>query len=66
MTADVMMYSTAVCPYCVRAETFLRARGVAEIAKPLTTPSVATISGIIWDYPEISRVFSTSNLLTFS
>ena len=33
MTADVMMYSTAVCPYCVRAETFLRARGVAEIAK---------------------------------
>ena len=33
MTADVMMYSTAICPYCVRAETFLRARGVAEIAK---------------------------------
>jgi glutaredoxin 3 len=33
MTADVMMYSTAVCPYCVRAETFLRARGVAAIAK---------------------------------
>jgi glutaredoxin 3 len=33
MTAEVMMYSTAVCPYCVRAESFLRARGVAEIAK---------------------------------
>ncbi|MEO5766642.1 MAG: glutaredoxin 3 [Casimicrobiaceae bacterium] len=33
MTAEVMMYSTAVCPYCVRAETFLRAKGVAEIAK---------------------------------
>ena len=33
MTADVMMYSTAVCPYCIRAESFLRARGVAEIAK---------------------------------
>ena len=33
MTTEVMMYSTAVCPYCVRAETFLRARGVAEIAK---------------------------------
>ena len=30
---DVMMYSTAVCPYCVRAEQLLRARGVAEIAK---------------------------------
>jgi glutaredoxin 3 len=33
MTAAVMMYSTAVCPYCVRAETFLRARGVADSAK---------------------------------
>jgi glutaredoxin 3 len=33
MTAPVMMYSTAICPYCVRAETFLRAKGVAEIAK---------------------------------
>jgi len=27
------MYSTAVCPYCVRAENLLRARGVAEIEK---------------------------------
>jgi glutaredoxin 3 len=33
MTADVMMYSTAVCPYCVRAESFLKAKGVADIAK---------------------------------
>ena len=29
----VLMYSTAVCPYCVRAEQLLRARGVAEIDK---------------------------------
>jgi glutaredoxin 3 len=29
----VMMYSTAVCPYCVRAEQLLRAKGVADIAK---------------------------------
>ena len=29
----VMMYSTAVCPYCVRAENLLRSRGVAEIEK---------------------------------
>ena len=29
----IMMYSTAVCPFCVQAERFLRARGVAEIAK---------------------------------
>ena len=29
----VLMYSTAVCPYCVRAENLLRARGVTEIEK---------------------------------
>jgi glutaredoxin 3 len=27
------MYSTAVCPYCIRAEQLLRARGVSEIEK---------------------------------
>ena len=27
------MYSTAVCPYCIRAEQLLRARGVTEIEK---------------------------------
>jgi glutaredoxin 3 len=27
------MYSTGVCPYCVRAEALLRARGVKEIDK---------------------------------
>lgn len=29
----VLMYSTAVCPYCVRAENLLHARGVDEIVK---------------------------------
>ena len=29
----VVMYSTAVCPYCVRAENLLRSRGVVEIEK---------------------------------
>ena len=29
----VLMYSTAVCPYCVRAEQLLRNRGVIEIEK---------------------------------
>lgn len=29
----VLMYSTAVCPFCVRAEQLLRARGVAAIEK---------------------------------
>ena len=27
------MYTTAVCPFCIRAEKLLRARGVAEIEK---------------------------------
>ena len=29
----VLMYCTGVCPYCVRAESLLRARGVEEIEK---------------------------------
>ena len=29
--ATITMYSTAVCPYCVRAERLLRAKGVTEI-----------------------------------
>jgi glutaredoxin 3 len=29
----IMMYTTAICPFCVQAERLLRARGVAEIAK---------------------------------
>lgn len=31
--ARVLMYSTAVCPFCVRAEQLLRARGVTDIEK---------------------------------
>ena len=31
--AKVLMYCTAICPYCVMAERLLRARGVAEIEK---------------------------------
>lgn len=29
----VLMYTTAVCPYCINAERLLRERGVAEIEK---------------------------------
>ncbi|MCX7203809.1 MAG: glutaredoxin 3 [Burkholderiales bacterium] len=29
----VVMYSTAVCPYCVRAEALLKQRGVQQIDK---------------------------------
>ncbi len=31
--AKVLMYSTAVCPYCVRAEQLLKHKGVQEIEK---------------------------------
>jgi len=33
VTPKVLMYSTAMCPYCVRAETYLRAKGVTDIDK---------------------------------
>ena len=29
----VVMYCTAVCPYCVRAEALLKRKGVADIEK---------------------------------
>ncbi len=31
--AHVLMYSTAVCPYCIRAEQLLHSKGVTEIEK---------------------------------
>ncbi|MEZ5540786.1 MAG: glutaredoxin 3 [Pseudomonadota bacterium] len=30
---DIRMYCTAFCPYCVRAEMLLKAKGVTEIDK---------------------------------
>ncbi|PKO32291.1 MAG: glutaredoxin 3 [Betaproteobacteria bacterium HGW-Betaproteobacteria-7] len=31
MNATVLMYTTAVCPYCLRAKQLLKARGVEAI-----------------------------------
>ncbi len=31
--AKVVMYSTAVCPYCIRAEQLLHSKGVSDIEK---------------------------------
>ena len=33
MTAHVVLYGTAVCPYCVMAERLLKSKGVCEIEK---------------------------------
>ena len=30
---NILMYCTAVCPYCVRAEALLQRKGVTEIEK---------------------------------
>jgi len=32
-TPNVTLYSTAVCPFCVRAEMLLKQRGVSQINK---------------------------------
>lgn len=31
--AHILMYSTAVCPYCIRAEQLLKQKGITEIEK---------------------------------
>lgn len=31
--AKILMYTTAVCPYCINAERLLTAKGVKEISK---------------------------------
>jgi glutaredoxin 3 len=33
MTARVVIYSTAVCPYCMMAERLLKSKGVEDIEK---------------------------------
>ena len=33
MTAQVTMYTSAVCPYCIRAERLFDAKGVTDIEK---------------------------------
>lgn len=33
MSTRVLMYSTAICPYCIRAEQLLTRKGVGDIEK---------------------------------
>ncbi|MCC7006454.1 MAG: glutaredoxin 3 [Ottowia sp.] len=39
--AKVLMYSTQVCPYCIRAENLLRAKGVEHIEKIMVDTDLA-------------------------
>ena len=49
--AAVKMYTTAVCPYCIRAKQLLKSRGVAQIeeirvdADPQAREQMMTITG---------------------
>jgi glutaredoxin 3 len=47
MNARVLMYSTGVCPYCVRAEALLKARGVVEIEKVRVDLEPARLSEMV-------------------
>ena len=33
MSANVTMYTTAVCPYCIRAERLLESKGIKNVNK---------------------------------
>jgi glutaredoxin 3 len=52
MAAKILMYSTGVCPYCIRAEQLLRRKGVAEIDKvridldPARRDEMITLTGL--------------------
>jgi glutaredoxin 3 len=52
MAAKILMYSTGVCPYCIRAEQLLRRKGVAEIGKvridlePARRDEMVTLTGL--------------------
>ena len=43
MQPKILMYATAVCPYCVRAEGLLRRKGVTDIEKVRINPGYTGI-----------------------
>jgi len=57
--AKVVMYCTAVCPYCVAAERLLKSRGVTEIEKiridldPVRMEEMITRSGGRRSVPQV-------------
>jgi glutaredoxin len=68
---EVTMYSTAVCPYCVRAEQLLRARGVEDIGKIRIDLEPARRAEMMQKtgrrtVPQITSATSTSAVTTIS
>ena len=43
----ILMYTTATCPFCIRAEQLLRARGVVEIEKVRIDEDTARLDEMI-------------------
>ena len=48
--ADILIYSTAVCPYCVAAKNFLKARGLDYREQRIDMDSVVANSVLIPTY----------------
>ena len=46
-TPSILMYTTATCPFCIRAEQLLRARGVVEIEKVRIDEDTARLDEMI-------------------
>ena len=46
-TPSILMYTTATCPFCIRAEQLLRARGVVEIEKVRIDEETARLDEMI-------------------
>ena len=46
-TPSILMYTTATCPFCIRAEQLLRARGVVELEKVRIDEDTARLDALI-------------------
>ena len=67
MSARVLMYTTAVCPYCIRAKQLLKARGVTEIeevrkTRRRTVPQIYIGDTHVGGFDELSALDSAGRL----